>query len=88
MPPMEALVFTFVGEHSPPWMPELAEEFVEDPHCRLVLLGTDSEGTLLITIWEPDMAAEVEQGVAALDLEGVHIRRVKMLDPRDPSGLL
>jgi hypothetical protein len=85
---MEALVFTFEGEDAPQWMPELAEEFVEDPHCRLVLLGTDSEGTLLITIWEPEVAAEVEAGVVGMAVGGIRLRRMRVIDPRNPSGLL
>jgi hypothetical protein len=88
MPKMEALVFTFAGEGAPPWMPELADEFIEDPHCRLVLLGTDPEDKLLITIWESEMAVEVEQGLAEFVGEGVRLRRMKVIDPRNPTGLL
>lgn len=84
---MEALLLEF-GEASPPaWVAELADEFVEDPRCQLVLLGSDTQGVVLITIWETDMVGEVEDGLADLTGDGVRLRRLTVVDPRNPSGM-
>jgi hypothetical protein len=83
---MDALVVTSDGESASPWMRGLTEEFIEDPYCRLVLV--DSKATMLVTIWESDMAAEVEQGLAGQGFEGVRLRRMKVIDPRNPTGMV
>lgn len=83
---MDALVVTSDGASASPWMRGLTEEFVEDPYCRLVLV--DPEATILVTIWESDMAAEVERGLAEQGLEGARLRRMKVVDPRNPTGML
>ncbi len=77
----------FGGEHVPQWVVELADEFVEDPYCRLVLLGSDTEGVALVTIWETEMVGAVEAGLAGLVADGVRLRRFTVVDPRDPGGM-
>jgi hypothetical protein len=83
---VEALLIEFGGDGTPEWMLELADELVEDPHCRLVLLGSDPHGVVLVTIWGTDMVGEVEAGLAALAVDGVRLRRLTLVDPRDPAG--
>jgi len=85
---MQALLLEHEGETVPRWMAELADEFVEDPHCRLVLLGSDAVGVALITIWETVMVGEVEAGLVGLVADGARLRRLKVFDPRNPDGLL
>jgi hypothetical protein len=85
---MQALLLEYPGETVPTWLAELADEFVEDPQCRLVLLGSDSSGVALITIWETDMVGEVEAGLVSLVADGARLRRLKVFDPRNPDGLL
>lgn len=82
---MEALILEQPGGGASPWLTELADEFLEDPECRLVLMGADADGSVLITIWEPEMAADVEAGLRGL-LEGAtRLRRMEVLDPRRPD---
>jgi len=68
-------------------MIELADEFVEDPHCRLVLMGSDPEGVVLVTIWEAELVDEVKAGLASLTVDGVRLRRLAVVDPLDPVGM-
>lgn len=84
IPGMEALLLEFGGDGAPEWMADLAEELVEDPHCRLVLLGSDPQGVVLVTIWETEMVGEVEAGLADLAVDGVRLRRLTVVDPRNP----
>ena len=84
---MEALLLEFGGDTAPQWMVELADELVEDPRCRLVLMGSDQRGVVLITIWDAEMIGEVEAGLAGLADDGVRIRRLSLVDPGNPAGL-
>ena len=77
----------FAGDDPPGWMAELAEELVEDPQCHLLLMGSDPQGVVLITIWESEMVDEVEAGLADLAVDGVRLRRMTVVDPRNPVGL-
>lgn len=42
----------------------LANEFVEDPGCVMMVAGADDDGVLLFTIWHDGLADEVAQGLA------------------------
>ena len=84
---MEALLLELGEGGFPSWVSELADEFVEDPHCQLVLVGSDAQGAVLITIWETEMVGEVEAGLADLTGDGVRLRRLTVVDPRNPSGM-
>ena len=64
---------------------ELAAEFVEDPNCRLVLMASDREGVVIIS--EAEMVDEVETGLAGLDVEGVRLLRLSVVDSRDPARM-
>jgi len=68
-------------------MEALLIELVEDPHCHLILMGSDPQGVVLITIWEAEMVGEVEAGLASLAVDGVRLRRMSVVDPRNPVGL-
>lgn len=85
---MEALIIEHPGWEAPDWLVELADELVEDPQCGLVLLGSDADGVVLVTIWDAEMASEVEAGLRELTESGVRLRRLTMVDPRTPGGLL
>jgi hypothetical protein len=84
---MEALLLEFGGESASRRMVELAEELVEDPYCRLVLMGSDKNGAVLVTIWDAEMVGEVEAGLADLAADGVRLRRLTLVDPSNPAGL-
>lgn len=84
---MEALLLELGGAAAPEWMVALADEFVEDPHCRLVLMGSDPEGVVLVTIWDEEMVGEVQTGLEAFATEGVRLRRLTVADPRNPAGI-
>ncbi len=66
-------------EGQPDELTILADEISEDPRCSVVLIGMDDLGAMLITIWDPDTADEVEMGLRAVQ---EHVRRVELLDPR------
>jgi hypothetical protein len=84
---MEALLLEFGGDSAPRWMVDLAEELVEDPRCRTVLMGSDQRGVVLVTIWDAETIGEVEAGLAGFADEGVRIRRLSLVDPGNPVGL-
>ncbi len=85
---MEALIVEQPGGAPGRWLADLADEFVEDPECRLVMLGSDADGSVLITIWEPEMVSDVETGVRGL-LEGAaRLRRLSVVDARAPEEFL
>lgn len=43
----------------------LADEMKEDPHCLLVSLGSDSNGTAIYSLWSEDqLAVEVFENIA------------------------
>ncbi len=81
---MEALILEQAGEKPAPWLTELSDEFLEDPECRLVLMGSDDEGALLITIWEPETVSAVETGLRGILESGARLRRLSVLDPGNP----
>ena len=83
---MEAILLEFGGDSVPEWMVELADELVEDPHCRLVLMGSDQSGVVLVTIWDAEMIGEVEAGLSGLSADGVRLRRLTLVDPSNPVG--
>ena len=43
----------------------LVDEMQEDPHCRATLLGSDSDGALLVTVWDGTVGQEVADSLAA-----------------------
>lgn len=43
---------------------ELADEFVEDPGCVMMVAGADDSGLVLFTIWQEGLAEEVADGLA------------------------
>lgn len=42
---------------------ELADEFVEDPGCLLMIAGADDDGIVLFTVWQDGLAQEVAAGL-------------------------
>ena len=83
---MEAILLEFGGDSVPEWMAELADELVEDPRCRLVLMGSDQDGVVLVTIWDAEMIADVEAGLSGLGADGLRVRRLTLVDPNNPGG--
>jgi hypothetical protein len=83
---MEAILIEFDGDSAPEWMVELADEVVEDPRCRLVLMGSDQNGVVLVTIWDSEMIGEVEAGLSGLGADGARLRRLTLVDPGNPAG--
>lgn len=82
---MEALILEQPSAESTGWLAELADDFLEDPECRLVLMGWDDEGAVLITIWEPEMVSDIEAGLRGILEGGARLRRVPVLDARNPA---
>ena len=59
------LIITGGGEQAAE-LAVLADEMTEDPRCRLVLRGLSADGasTVLVTVWDGDVASEVATGLA------------------------
>jgi hypothetical protein len=81
MEPLEILLYEIPGDQLAGDVVLLADEMVEDPRCRLVAVGRDGAGTVLVTVWDPGFAAEVEEGLLARN-GAAAIRRLEM-----PAGL-
>lgn len=84
---MEAILLESDGESVPDWMVGLADELVEDPRCRLVLMGSDQNGVVLVTIWDAEMVGEVAAGLSERTADGVRLRRLALVDPSNPAGM-
>ncbi len=79
---MEGLLLEFGEDRARESIVELAEELVEDPRCRLVLMGADQNGVVLVTIWDAEVIGEVEAGLAA---DGTRLRRLTLVNPTSPG---
>ncbi len=42
---------------------QLADEMAEDPRCRVLVMGADEEGTVLLSMWDEELVDEVEAGL-------------------------
>ncbi len=61
-------------------MQELVDEFTEDPHCHLVMVGADDDGVVLTTMWAAGVAGDVATALAAMD-SAVSVRRMVLSVP-------
>jgi hypothetical protein len=52
----------------------LADEFMEDPRCLLVVAGADDSGVVVVTLWEDELGDEVAAGLS--DHPAVDVARV------------
>lgn len=83
MPQMRALLIESPPDVPAGWLQELADEFIEDPQCRLALFGGDEAGALLFSLWDPEVVAEVAEGLRATLPAGAVVRSISLAD----SGL-
>ena len=60
---------------------ELADELAEDPRCRLLLVGADGAGTVLMSAWDGEVADEVADGLEQRS-DGALVRRLEI-----PEGM-
>ena len=81
MEPLEILLYEVPGDGLSGDVFVLVDELVEDPRFRFVAVGRDASGTVLVTVWDPGFAAEVETGLNQRDGAG-RTRRLEM-----PAGL-
>lgn len=79
---MEIVIVEVPGRGVPPQMVALADEMQEDPRCHLSVLGGDAAGTVLFTVWDSEVATEVEDGVRD-QLGDAVVRRLSL-----PGGVL
>ncbi len=78
---MQALVLQVPAEGAPGWLPELADEMLEDARCHHVLLGVDDAGAILVTVWDPEVAEEVATSLRAQAGEGAVVRNLALVIP-------
>lgn len=41
----------------------LGDEIAEDPRCRVLIMGSDAYGVVLLTLWDAEVIDEVEEGL-------------------------
>ncbi len=80
MPQMRALLIESPPDVPAGWLQELADEFIEDPQCRLALFGGDATGALLFSLWDPDVVDEVAEGLRATVPTGAVVRSISLAD--------
>ncbi len=68
------------GETSAAWLQELADEFIEDPQCRLALFGGDASGAVLFSMWPATVVEEVAAGVRPMLPSGASLRVLALAD--------
>jgi hypothetical protein len=56
---------------------ELADEMMEDPHCRVVLPAAADEGAIVVSLWADDVAPDIEIG---LQEAGWRTRRYSLIE--------
>ncbi len=78
---MEAVVLQVPAEAAPGWLPELADEMLEDARCHLVVLGADDGGAMLVTIWDSEVADEVATSLRAQAGDGAIVRKLALVTP-------
>lgn len=89
MPAMRALLIQSPPDLPAAWLQELADEFIEDPQCRLAVFGGDQSGAVLFSLWDPSLAEEVAEGLRAEIPSGATIRLLSLADSgfgEPPSG--
>jgi hypothetical protein len=55
---VEMILYSDPGEGMPQDMVLLADEMREDPQCRLVAIGADDAGAVMVTLWADSRIAE------------------------------
>jgi hypothetical protein len=78
---MEMVLYSDPGRGMPQDMVLLADEMREDPHCRLVAIGADDTGSVMVTLWDPGPVAE--EVAASFGELGGTVRRLTV-----PDGLV
>ena len=76
---MKAVMYTVDGLSAN--VVELADEMAEDPRCRLLVVGGDTSGTVLMSGWDPEVADEVADGLEQR-FGGAAVRRLNI-----PQGM-
>lgn len=76
---MEALLQVWDGRGVPAEVVDLADEMAEDPRCRLVLVGADAAGVVMMTLWDGEVVEEVAQSLGERRDGGV-MRRLQVPD--------
>lgn len=86
---MRALLLESPANLPVDWLQELADEFIEDPQCRLALFGGDESGAVLFSLWVPSVAEEVAEGLREALPSGATIRFLALADSgfgESPTG--
>ncbi len=89
MPLMRALLVESPADLPADWLRELADDFIEDPQCRVVLFGGDESGAVLFSTWAQSLADEVADGLRTTIPAGATIRLLALADSgfsESPSG--
>jgi hypothetical protein len=80
MPAMQAVLIQSDMPSPPSWIREVADELVEDPHCRFLLFGGDETGSIIVSLWNDDVAAEVAAGLEEAAPPEATVRRLSLAD--------
>jgi hypothetical protein len=76
---MDLITATYDSEDSgmPTVLVALVDEMQEDPHCRATLLGRDTRGAVLVTVWDETVGREVAEALASEHPE-LDVRRLEL----------
>lgn len=77
---MKAVMYSVEGLSA--YVAELADEMAEDPRCRLLMVGADTSGTVLMSAWDDEVADEVADGLEGRN-DGGSVRRLDI-----PEGMV
>jgi len=77
---MESLIVEFDRSAVPAWIEEMVDEFTEDPHCRMVVVGADEAGVVMISMWPSRVVGDVEAAMRNMAPEAL-FRRLLMSVP-------
>ena len=89
MPLMRALLLQSPPDLPATWIQELADEFIEDPQCRLAVFGGDQSGAVLFSLWDPSVVEEVAEGLRAEIPSNATMQLLSLADSgfgKPPSG--
>lgn len=81
---MESLIVEFDRAAVPGWLEEMVDEFTEDPHCHMVVVGADDGGVLMISMWPDRVVGDVEEALRGMAPDAM-VRRIRMSVPEGPG---
>ncbi len=74
----EMIVIETDGPGVPSQIVLLADEMEEDPRCHLVVVGATPSASMMVSVWDAEVATDVEDGLRG-QLDESRVRRLSIL---------